>query len=347
MKKIFALIIALAFAAPAFVQAQGCMEASSEDGVSVVGYIQPQYTYDQANGAYTSNFHFNRARIGVVGNIPYDFKYYVMTELSPTKNGPYLLDAFITWTRFAPFANLTVGQFKQPFGLELSTPCQSLHTIDRSLVVNELASPFRDLGLMLYGGYSFGERDFNIIDWKIAFTNGKGMNQVDNNRFKDITARLVISPLDFIHIGGSFKKGKVLGNGIDNDLMRYGADISIEAFNFTVQGEYIAGQDDGFKLEGGGCGEDPTIVPADGTFKKSGFFAMVLYDTPWNFQPVVKYQSYDPDTDVDENMKNSYTFGFNYFFNDWTRLQFNYVMNDFAGVDKPNDIVQVQMQVKF
>jgi len=347
MKKLILSIFALWLSIPVFVQAQGCMEATSEDGVSVVGYIQPQYTYDQANGAHTSNFHFNRARIGVVGSIPYDFSYYVMTELSPTKGGPYLLDAFITYSRFAPFANITVGQFKMPFGLELSTPCQSLHTIDRSLVVNELASPFRDLGVMLYGGYNFGVRESNIIDWKIALTNGKGMNKTDNNSFKDITARLIISPLDFIHIGGSVKKGKVLADGIDNDLLRYGADISVEYFNFLVQAEFIAGKDDGFKLEGGGCGTDPTIVPFDGSIEKNGFFVMALYNTPWNIQPVFKYQSYDADTDVDKNMKNSYTFGLNYFFNDWTRLQINYVNNDFTGFDKPDDVVMVQMQVKF
>ncbi len=74
---------------------------------------------------------------------------------------------------------------------------------------------------------------------------------------------------------------------------------------------------------------------------------MALYDTPWNFQPVVKYGSYDPNTDIGNNMENTYTFGLNYFFNDWTRLQVNYVVNDDAGIDLPNDLFMVQMQVKF
>ncbi|MCD4773897.1 MAG: OprO/OprP family phosphate-selective porin [Bacteroidales bacterium] len=347
MKNLITIITLLFLLAPAASMAQGCMEATSDEGVSVVGYIQPQWTFDEANGDNENTFHFNRARIGFVGSIPYDFSYYVMAELSPTKNGPYLLDAFITWKRLGPYANITVGQFKSPFGLELSTPCQSLHTINRSLVVSELASPFRDLGVMIYGGTNFGKGDTDILNWKLAFTNGKGMNNLDNNKFKDIVARLIITPFKDIKIGGSYKYGKVLNPGIDNKLTRFGGDISIEKYNFLVQAEYIGGTDDGFKLEGGGCGQDPTIMPFDGKINKQGFFVMVLYKTPWELQPVVKYGNYDSDSDLPNTMKNTYTYGINYFFNDWTRLQINYVVNDYIGIDLPNNLFIVQLQAKF
>ncbi|MBI9037344.1 MAG: hypothetical protein JEY97_04355 [Bacteroidales bacterium] len=255
MKRILFFILGLLLILPAAINAQGCMEASSDEGVNVVGYIQPQWTYDEANGAYENSFYFNRARIGVTGNIPYDFSYYVMAEFSPKTDGPYLLDAFITWKRLAPYANITVGQFKSPFGLELSTPCQSLHTIDRSIVVDELASPFRDIGAMIWGGTDLGISETEVLKWKLAFTNGTGMNVEDNNRFKDITARVIVSPFDFVDIGGSFKYGKVLKQSQgskDTKLIRYGADISIEKYDFLVQAEYIGGKDEGFKLEGGG-----------------------------------------------------------------------------------------------
>ncbi|MBI9037345.1 MAG: hypothetical protein JEY97_04360 [Bacteroidales bacterium] len=74
---------------------------------------------------------------------------------------------------------------------------------------------------------------------------------------------------------------------------------------------------------------------------------MALYNTPWNLQPVFKYGNYDPDTDADNTMKNTYTIGLNYFFNDWTRLQANYVINDYIGIDLPNDLFMVQLQIKF
>lgn len=347
MKRLLFVIIAALLMIPAMTKTQGCMEAKSEDGVNVMGYLQPQWEYNQHEGEPTNNFYFQRARIGVMGTIPYDFSYYALAEFSPKIGGPYLLDFFITWKRLGPYANISVGQFKQPFGLELSTPCQKLHTINRSTFVGELASPFRDLGVMVNGGYALPEKDYNLLDWHLALTNGTGANVIDNNQNKTFTGRLVISPVDFVHIGGSFKTGKVLPEGGDDKLMRYGADISAEKFNFLFQGEYIGGYDDGFVLSGGGCGQDPTITPANGKTNKSGFATMLLYKTPWNLEPVVKYESYDPDTDTDNNMQNAYTFGINYFFNEWTRLQLNYVVNDIAGVTKDDNAFYAQLQVIF
>jgi phosphate-selective porin OprO and OprP len=69
--------------------------------------------------------------------------------------------------------------------------------------------------------------------------------------------------------------------------------------------------------------------------------------TPWNLQPVVKYESYDPNTDADEDIETIVTFGFNYFFNDWTRLQLNYLYKAEEGIEIENDELLMQLQVKF
>jgi len=158
--------------------AQGCVEASSDEGPQIVGYIQPQFNYymfgDKANGdpLKPSTFFFKRARVGVVGSIPYDVSYYVMAEFSPGLSGgsPYLLDAFVTYAPFGKYLKFSLGQFKSPFSLELNTPCYALHTINRSTVVNQLAAPFRDMGLMFLGSSDslFGIVD--LISYKIALT---------------------------------------------------------------------------------------------------------------------------------------------------------------------------------
>ena len=368
MKKLLAIILLIAISTPFQLAAQGCVEPSSDDGVQVVGYIQAQYEtqflddgLSPMHGLKANNgFYFDRARIGVVGNIPYDFSYYVMTEFSPTKGGPYLLDAFITYKRFAPWINVSAGQFKSPFGLELSTACQSLNTVNRSMVVSELASPFRDLGVFIYGGTGdkelFGLKNTNVLAWKFSYTNGTGMNIMDNNLGKDYTARLIFSPIAGVSIGGSYKYGtlKPTDPTMDDDVRsRYGFDISVEKANFLVQAEYINGNDQGSSLVGGGCGETPSLVIGD--FIKNGFFVQALYMTPWNIQPVVKFESYDPDAAVDYNKQNDLTFGFNYFFNEWTRLQANYVYRTEESSDTVladyhevgNDFFVLQLQVKF
>lgn len=90
-----------------------------------------------------------------------------------------------------------------------------------------------------------------------------------------------------------------------------------------------------------------------------GYFVQAMYMTEWDIQPVVKYEYFDPDTDVDnsdyandlEAMVSqatiNMTFGFNYFFNDWTRFQFNYIMKDEDAADFDNDQILMQLQVKF
>ena len=84
----------------------------------------------------------------------------------------------------------------------------------------------------------------------------------------------------------------------------------------------------------------------EGSINRGGFWAQALYMTPWNIQPVVKYESYDPNTDLDNDVDNVITFGFNYFFNDWTRLQLNYLYKS-EEIEESNDEFLIQLQVKF
>jgi len=72
-----------------------------------------------------------------------------------------------------------------------------------------------------------------------------------------------------------------------------------------------------------------------------------MYMTPWNIQPIVKYESYDPNIDEDNDVEDVITFGVNYFFNDWTRLQLNYLYKAEEGNEIANDEILMQLQVKF
>jgi phosphate-selective porin O/P len=247
------LVCLIAMFLPIVVYAQGCMEASSDEGVNVVGYLQAQYEYTfqdtDIDSVQSKGFTFNRARMGVVGNIPYDFSYYIMYEFSPNKDGaPYLLDGFITYSRFAPWVNVSVGQFKSPFSLELNTPCQGLHTINRSMVVTQLASPDRDRGIMFTGKYK------QYFNYGLALTNGRGREKEEDNLYKALSARFVLSPFEFISIGYGFK-GWVnparddfgyLNYDADNDeRVREAYDLEFNYNNFLIQGEYIKGEDIG------------------------------------------------------------------------------------------------------
>lgn len=358
------VLLSLGFAQYSF--AQGCMETSGDDGVQVIGYVQPEFDYsffgddDQGNANRPSSFYFKRARLGVAGSIPYDVSYYVMAEFSPIFNdakSPFLLDAFITYAPLKEYAKFSIGQFKAPFGLELNTPCHALHTIRRSTVVNMLASPFRDMGIMVLGSSDslFGKKD--LISYRLALLNGTGINTPDDNANKEFAGRLIISPWEWIKIGGSYRTG-LIGAKKENEEQykrtRFGFDLSLEYKNFLVQGEYISGEDIGEISSGGGCGKSTEAdVPH---FDKSGFFVQAMYMTPWNLQPVVKYETFDSDKatyafldNLQTYNQDSWTFGFNYFLNEWTRIQVNYMLNieETASAEFDNDILMVQVQAKF
>lgn len=338
------VLVAIIFATlgytPAF--SQGCVEVSSDDeGVKLFGYIQPEWEFFQNADNTTGNtFSFNRARIGVTGTIPYDVTYYAMVDFSRLKNGSsFILDAFVSYTRFE-WAKMTFGQFKSPLSLEQNTACQSLHTIYRSKVVDELAGPQRDMGFMLFGGSKE-----SMFRYSIALMNDYKQSFEDENNGKSVKSRIVFAPLDFIQIGGSFGYG-VTGINSDNEKTRLGADLQVNYGNFLLQGEYLWGDDTGDYTTGGGCDGSPLVTHTGGV-TRSGFFAHAMYMTPWNIQPVVKYESYDADLSIDSNSETIITVGLNYFMNDWTRIQVNYRYKAEQAFEIPNDQIVIQVQAKF
>jgi len=237
MRKLILLFTVVFLSIPFLTFAQGCMEASSDEGVNVVGYLQSQFEYQFNEDDNENSFTFNRARMGLVGNIPYDFSYYIMFEFSQFQNGPYLLDGFITYSRLAPYAKISVGKFKTPFSLEMNTPCQGLHTINRSSVVNALSFPGRDMGLLIGGHYE------KFVRYQLAIT-----NEITNETFRDenanktITGRVVVSPLDQISFGGSYKLGKTDITNEGEKRTRFAGELEIEYSNLLVQAEYIEGK---------------------------------------------------------------------------------------------------------
>jgi hypothetical protein len=341
MKNLALLIVLFIF--PLLSYSQGCSDISDEEGVNVFGFIQPQYEYN-FNTDYNT-FSFNRARLGVKGSIPYDFRYYFVVEMSPIFNtNPFLLDAFISYNRIM-WAQGAIGQFKSPFSLELQTPCNKLNTIYRTHVVDELASPLRDLGFMVYGG-----NDTTLLKYQVAIMNGTGMNRFDDNAGKDYVGRVVFQPFrsNLFAFGGSFRYGSkapfVPEITVDDKLTRYGGELNFNWKGITIQSEYIWGEDIGSYTEGGGCG-GPGVVK-EGSVTRQGWYVTGMYMFKFRLQPVVRYEYYDRDISADDQFQYITTLGINYFFNDWTRLQVNYLIGSENASEIDNSVF-VQFQVIF
>jgi len=353
MKKLALIIISIWL--PLLGYSQGCNEPDPDQRLKVFGYIQPQYNWNTESG--TNKYLWNRARLGVTGNVPYDFQYYAVAELSSSFTGePFLLDAFISYTRFKWF-KASIGQFKAPFSLELQTPCSKLNTIDRSRVVFELAAPLRDMGVMFFGG-----TDITLFRYQFAILNGTGIGIYEDKGGKDYVGRVVFQPFKekrILAVGGSARFGTKTPSTPDalkdDESMRLGLEGNFRWKNITLQGEYIYGEDIGSYLEGGGCGSPGEIV--EGSIKRGGWYVTAMYMTPWRLQPVLKYEYYDANieaTDANQDIQYVTTLGLNYFFNDWTRLQINYTLVDSSELVQSqigemcyDNLLMVQFQVEF
>lgn len=381
MKSIkYILFIAVAFVFQ-MSYSQGCESPGEGGGIKFFGFIQPTYQYnfvsENANAdpdTDNSRFYFKRARFGVMGKIPYDFSYYFISELSP-EVGVGIMDAYISYDRFDPYFKVSLGQFKSPFGAEQMQGCHKLYTIDRSIVVNNLASPIRDMGVTIFGGtgdkIKMKEGSSNIITYNFAYLNGEGRNLKDAATGKAFVGRLMLTPIKEISVGGSMKYNKYKPTETAttyNNQSVYGFDAQIKYKNFIVQGEYITATDEGdlsaiggvstsgstSSTGGGTCGKiatpktvtDVTTAEPNDKLEREGFYVTALYDR-WKIQPVVKFEMYEPDKITSYDKISRWTTGINYFFNEWTRLQINYQYNfeEVYAREYPNDAVQVQLQV--
>ncbi|MBT8260810.1 MAG: OprO/OprP family phosphate-selective porin, partial [Bacteroidia bacterium] len=160
-----------------------------------------------------------------------------------------------------------------------------------------------------------------------------------------IIGRVNYKLTNYLSIGGSFRYGYPIDNDNDTDRSTFGAEILFEKDKFLVQGEYIY-DEGGFNLaSGGGCGSEPALLGD----KRDGAYIMGAYKVNEKFQPVLKYEFFDPSLDHqdDGSYQERFTLGFNYFFSERVRLQVNYLANIETVTEVDNDILVAQMQVKF
>lgn len=380
MKTLKTILVLLLVITSLSMFSQGCEDPGEGDGINIFGYIQPQFEQELngVNSDYNtylednhSGFFFNRARLGVMGNVPYDFSYYFILEYAPAA-GFGICDAFLSYNRFKPYASVAFGQFKTPFGAEQLQGCHKLYTIDRSMVSSNVGAPIRDMGIIVSGNTgdlfsSSSSEDeegetFLKLGWQLAYQNGLGRDLISREeslvslpeQYKQFAGRFTANVLDIFTLGTSYKSVKATPtteNAVNefDKRTRMGFDAKVEYMNFILMGEFLSGKDEGTVevVTGEGCGATTSYVP--GSDEKDGYYFTALYKTPWNLEPVIKYETFDPSLNTDDDMVSRTTFGVNYFFNEWTRLQVNYQYNNkevpYAWNEAYQDMLQVQLQI--
>ena len=176
--------------------------------------------------AIKDRFRLRRARLNLTGDFAeqFDFK---RTAFSAT-------DVWVNYHQF-PAAQVKIGQYKAPFGLEQLTPDTSLLTIERTLPTGAI-TPDRQIGAELWGKpfTSIWPKQKDLLTYYAGIFNGNGRNITvnDNNNFMFV-GRLELQPFKDVFGKGSFLK---LGGDVLNSRDEQGVNIS-QSSNLLVNSD--------------------------------------------------------------------------------------------------------------
>jgi len=187
--------------------------------------------------ALKDRFRLRRARINLTGEFAeqFDFKMEGDFEnsdgLNSSRTAFEATDIFINWHQF-PAAQIKIGQWKAPFGLEQTTPDTSLYTIERTLPTGAI-TPERQIGIQLWGKpfANVWPDQKDLLTYYAGVFNGNGRNTTvnDNNNFMYV-GRLESTLFKSKMWGESFLK---LGADVLNSRDDKGTNIS-QTLNLLV-----------------------------------------------------------------------------------------------------------------
>jgi phosphate-selective porin OprO/OprP len=158
------------------------------------GYVGVHYrvfTHRPDDNVRTSpdTWYLRQARFDLYGDVYKDFDFRIVFDVS-TGSGPgstaTLTDGYFGWKRY-PALSFRVGQFKEPFGQDQTTPDRVIEFNERS--EGDRFVPARDIGAMVYGRLFDG-----TLGYELGTFNGNGRGVVDSNKGKEVAGRIRVMP---------------------------------------------------------------------------------------------------------------------------------------------------------
>ncbi len=308
-----------------------------KERIVLMGYAQTGYTYDSDPEA-KNTFDVKRIIFMADGKLTDQWSCYFMYDF---KGGGNLLEVYTEY-RFLPGLSARMGQFKTPYSIENPLSPTTVELIDcYSQAVSYLAginnsdplyggTSGRDIGLMIHG-----ELLNQYVYYHLAVMNGQGINIKDKNDQKDIVGSLMVNPLSWLSVGGSFIKGKgnavaespynTIGTDENYDRNRWAAGGIVETKPLSLRSEYLAGK--------------------DGRVRSNGFYATANYHVCPRFDIIASYDYINRDTSVSDKQTH-YVAGVQYWFYPRCRLQAQYTYRDKQHGDNSH-CIQTQIQVRF
>jgi len=171
------------------------------------GYVQFDFRGYQAGNHPPDTFLVRRARLAIEGRVERFFEYKLEGDFADTSS-TLLRDFYLRLHRIEE-AQLTVGQFKEPFSQEELRLDLYQDFVERSLA--NLLVPSRSPGLMLSGSIGRG-----TIEYQVGAFNGKGLLALNNTGTPEGVVRIRLAPwkktgafwLKGLAFGGAYAQGQ-------------------------------------------------------------------------------------------------------------------------------------------
>lgn len=251
-----------------------------------------------------------------------DLKYRLSFRYSGVSpSAAVLTDVFLNWILLSGKVDLepkftlalTLGQFLVPFGSDNLATEDKIPTVNKAQYLSYLGIS-RDVGFYADGGIINGYDPVSgiitpLVYYTLGVINGSGSNKADDNERKGFIGRIIISPekkyfsvFRGLKFGGSYYAGHA---GIQNTKKeRIGSEFEWLKKPFLLTGEYVEGRD-GAITRG-----------VENITKSQGIVGTLFWTTTAlpEFQPLFRFDRFDPDKKKSNDRKDVYTIGFNYFF---------------------------------
>ena len=306
--------------------------AGKEPTLSIGGLLQVQAEGgdkgDSRFGSDNDRFYLRRARLNATGKFLEEFDFRLEGEFAGTLANTsglraQLTDAYITWNRH-PAASLRFGQFKTPFGFEQLYSDPRLFTLERSLV-NDRLTLSRQLGAQV-GGDLFEKR----LTYGLGAFNGNGAN----NNFNDDDHFLVAGRVSGIPWQGKLLDKRAswgVGGGFytsDDTSVSPGPEFSFDSTPTTPDRDGVfSGKREGYGLDSQlQCGpvelwgeylttewKTDSGRPLASVESEGWYTQASAYVIPDKLQLILKYESFDPLKEIDNNTTATGTAGVSWY----------------------------------
>ena len=312
----------------------GLKISNGENSIAIGGRIQYDYNKAELNGETDEDeFDIRRSRIYVKGNIGTDWAF--KTQFNT--NGSGVEDLFLTYKGWGKGANVTIGNYIQPFGLEQNTSSKDITILERSSATERFALG-RQEGAKLHGGFGNSTYALSVFTSDVV--------EEEAGEEKGFAGRYTYAPIKtdstVVHVGIAYRT-------IEDDSA-LGLEAAASAGPFHIQGEYFDAYEGDQNINGYYVQAGYVLTGEQRPYKGGIFGRVKAANKTGAWELVARIEEGDGsygDIELGNMDATAYTIGLNWYANNNVRFGVNYTDGESNVSDDDGSEFRMRFQLTF